>query len=459
MKITARTQFHYRLQHIIFIILLLACIGVAGWLSVQYEIRSDWTAGKRHSLSDDTLQLLKQLPGEVNLRSYQPDEPALMQAVTEILSRYQNNKENFNFKLINPDIFIQQAKSDNIERYGQTIIEYQGRQERIEKLSEENISNALIRLHRNKKPQLLFVAQHGERNINDTSASGYWQLSSQLTTKGFETHSINLLQQPLTPGNSVLILSTVKQPLLASEQKKIIQYINEGGNLLWLQDPAPDDSLQAIADALSIEFIKGVVVDNNQEISRMLKLSHPAIIPILEYRRHPITEEMQYFTLFTSTTAIQDKTDIKDPVNTKWINTDLLITSDSSWSETGDILMAIAFNTGKDTLGPLSIGRAQQRQIKSTSGMSAQRIVIIGDSDFLANNQLGQGANLDFILKTFNWLAEDDKLITIAAKNAPDLQLKLSATTASITGLVFLVLLPLLLLACGGYIWRKRRRQ
>lgn len=459
MKITANSQLQYKIQHIIFVILLLACIGVAGWLSVQYNIRSDWTAGKRHSLSTDTLQLLKDLPGEVSLRSYQPDEPALVQAITEILNRYQNNKPDFNFKLINPDIFIQQAKTDNIERYGQTIIEYQGRQERIESISEENISNALIRLQRNRKPQLFFIAQHGERNINDSSASGYAQLASQLNTKGFAISSINLLQQTIAPDNTVLILSSLKQPLLASEQTKIIQYINDGGNLLWLQDPSPDTSLQAIADTLRIEFIKGVVVDNNQEISRMLKLSHPAIIPILEYRRHPITEKMQYFTLFTSATAIQNKTTEQNNDKAEWISTDLLITSDSSWSETGDILMGIEFNKGLDTVGPLSIGRAQQRQIKSASGMSAQRIVIIGDSDFLANNQLGQGANLDFILKTLNWLAADDKLINIAAKNAPDRQLKLSATNASIIGLIFLILLPLFLLTCGGYIWRKRRRQ
>ncbi len=461
MKVTTKTRLQYKIQNSLFTLLLIGCIALAGWLSVEYNVRSDWTAGKRHSLSQDTLQLLKELPDDIHLRSYQPEEPALIQAITETLSRYQRHKTNFHFKLINPDIFIQQAKTDNIAHYGQTVIEYQGRQARIEKISEENIGNALIRLHRNSKTQLLFITQHGERNIKDTSATGYSQLTKRLTDKGFEARQINLLQDSITPGNTVLVLGNINQPLLASEQEKILNYINKGGNFLWLQDPGINDSLNTIADALNITFLNGVVVDNNQEISRMLKLSHPAIIPILEYKRHPITEKMQYFTLFTSAAAITSRTSDSagDSAKHKWISTNLLITSDSSWAETGDLLMGVTFTRKEDTLGPLSIGIAQQRQIKSTDSMSAQRVVVIGDTDFIANNQLGQGANLDFILKTFNWLAKDDKLISIAPKNAPDLQLKLSATAASILGIVFLILLPLLLTACGIIIWRRRHRQ
>ncbi|VAW66447.1 Gliding motility-associated ABC transporter substrate-binding protein GldG [hydrothermal vent metagenome] len=458
MKVTTKTRLQYRLQHSLFVLLFLGCIGFTGWLSVEYNIRSDWTAGKRHSLSNDTLQLLKELPDNVSLRSYQPDEPALLQAITEILNRYQNNKANFSFKLINPDIFIQQAKTDNIERYGQTIIEYRGRQERINTLSEENITNALIRLHRNNKTQLLFITQHGERSIKDSSAIGYSQLARRLTDKGLPVNQVNLLQQTITAEHTVLVIGAVNQPLLASEQTKILQYIKEGGNLLWLQDPGVSDSQQEISSALEIEFVNGVIVDNNPEITRMLKLSHPAIIPILEYKRHPITEKMQYFTLFTSALALQSVGNRADAEN-QWIATDLLITSKNSWAETGDLLLGAEFNNTEDTHGPLVIGIAQQRQIKSATKMSVQRIVVIGDTDFLANNQLGQGANLDFILKTFNWLAEDDRLISIADKDAPDLQLRLSANTASITGIVFLILLPLLLMGSGGFIWRRRRRQ
>ena len=295
MIVTRKTKFQYRIQHILFILLLLACIGFSGWLSNEYNQRSDWTAGNRHSLSKDTLQLLKQLPFDVNLRSYQPDDPALNKAVNEILTRYKTNKDNFSFQLINPDIFVEQAKTDNIQRYGQTIIEYNGNTERIEALSEEAITNALIRLQRETKPEIVFLSQHGERSISDDSPVGYSQLARKLLTKGFDVKKINLLQQSLPSKNAILVLGSINKPLLDNEQKKIQQFIENGGNILWLQDPAIDNSQLIFSNLLNVNFIAGVVVDDNQEVNRMLQLSHAAFIPILEYKVHPITGKNAVF--------------------------------------------------------------------------------------------------------------------------------------------------------------------
>jgi len=457
MQVSKKTQLQYRIQHILFVLLLLGCIGFAGWLSNEYNLRSDWTAGKRHSLSEDTTRLLKQLPFEVKLRSYQQDDPDLNKAINEILNRYQNNKANFSFELINPDIFIEQAKADNIQQYGQTIIEYNGKTERIDSLSEETISNALIRLHRNNKPRLLFLSQHGERSVVDNSPVGYSQLANKLTSKGFEVSEINLIQQSLTIENTVLIMGSINKPLLDNEQNKILQFIKAGGHLLWLQDPVLNESQLSLSRILNINFIDGVVVDNNQEVNRMLQLSHPAVIPILEYKRHPITEKMQYFTLFTTAAAISSNNSNQPDFN--WISSDLLITSKSSWSETSNFILGVDYNKEKDLAGPLSIGIAQQRQIQRDKEKTSQRIVVIGDTDFIANNKLGNGANLDLILNTFNWLTQNNKLISIAPKNAPDQQLNLSAPVAAILGLFFLIALPLLFFISGAVIWFKRRKK
>jgi len=455
MKITHKSQLQYRIQHILFVILLLACIGVAGWLSNEYNVRSDWTAGKRHSLSNSTIELLKQLPFAVKLRSYQTENPTLTNAITEILNRYKNNKSDFSFEIINPDIFIKQAKEDNISQYGQTIIEYNGQTERFDNLSEESISNALIRLQRNNKPALLFLSQHGERNINDNSPAGYKLLAQKLINKGFNVKSFNLISQTLSTENTVLVLGSINSPLLESEQQKIKQYIHNGGAILWLQDPTPDDSQMNLLNVLNIHFINGVVVDNNQEVNRMLQLSHPAVIPVLEYKRHPITNKMQNFTLFTTAAAISN---YQVSEKNEWLTTQLLITSETSWVETGDFINNIEFNKEKDMRGPLSIGIAQQRQIKTAEQNTSQRVVVIGDTNFIANNNLGHGANLDFILNTFNWLTNNNQLISIAPKNAPDLKLNLSAPAAAVLALTFLIALPLLFFVSGAVIWFKRNK-
>lgn len=454
MIVNRRTRIHYRIQHLVFVILLLACLGFAGWLSKEYDFRSDWTAGARHSLSKSTLELLSQLEGPVKLRTYQQDDATLGKAINEILERYQRNKPDFSYEIINPDIYIQQARNDNIERYGQTLIEYNGQQERINNLTEESVTNALMRLQRGNKPRLLFLGQHGERSMADTAGSGYALLSSQLQDKGFEIQTLNLLQQEIRPGNTVLVLSSINKPLLETEQAAISQYLEQGGNLLWLQDPGLEPSQRFLLDFLHLDFIPGVLVENNAQLSRMLNLGHPAMIPVLEYKMHPITQKMQYYTLFTTASAINPRNDDSD-----WITSDLLISSDTSWSETGGFDTQMTFNQGSDIPGPLSLGVALQRQKQESETLSAQRIVVIGDSDFISNSNLGQGANFDFVLKTLNWLAEDDSLIRIESKNAPDLQLQLSTTQAGSLAILFLFLLPSALAGLGIYIWLRRRKR
>lgn len=178
---------------------------------------------------------------------------------------------------------------------------------------------------------------------------------------------------------------------------------------------------------------------------------------------------MQYYTLFTLASAVRSTAEVinRDAVNgdadnqsaeNPWLATELLITSNNSWSEQGDYSQSVEFDPLVDIRGPLSIGLAQQRQLTLNNRSIAQRAVIIGDSDFLSNQQLGHGANLQFILNSLNWLTQNEQLLHISPKNAPDLQLELSATSASALGIFFLIGMPVLLLSAGAYIWLRRRK-
>lgn len=118
----------------------------------------------------------------------------------------------------------------------------------------------------------------------------------------------------------------------------------------------------------------------------------------------------------------------------------------------------IAYDADKGEIpGPLDIGVALSR-LSPSPDKSEQRVIVIGDGDFLSNAFLGNGGNREFGQRVFDWLLQDDALIQIPDKGAPDRQLHLSQTELGVIGLGFLAGLPLVLAFVGSLIWWRRRR-
>ena len=90
---------------------------------------------------------------------------------------------------------------------------------------------------------------------------------------------------------------------------------------------------------------------------------------------------------------------------------------------------------------------------------ATQRIIVTGDSDFIANSYIGVGANLALGLNMFNWLAGDDDIIAIEPRNAPDTQLQLDDTEVLMIGIGYFIALPAGLILAGVVIWLRRRKR
>jgi ABC-type uncharacterized transport system involved in gliding motility auxiliary subunit len=127
------------------------------------------------------------------------------------------------------------------------------------------------------------------------------------------------------------------------------------------------------------------------------------------------------------------------------------------------------FNEKKDKRGAVNIGVALER----TYGKKGQRIVVMGNGNFLSNTFITNGGNLDFGVNIVNWLAGDDKLITIQPMPLKDMNLKIPEIGKGWGGIWTLVvfnpiynvsfglfnfILPVTLMIFGFYFWWKRRK-
>ncbi len=454
MKVDSRVRLQLRIQSGVFLLLFIALLAVIAWLSNRYPLTIDMSANQRNSLSQESERLVSSIeyPLEVTLFVSPINESKpLLEALFE---RYQQLQPNIRFRSLNPDLHPDLLRTFDIRYDGEVLLEYQGRSEKVSQVSEANVSSTIQRLLRQGERWLVFLDGHGERNPYREANHDYSLLATQLANKGYTIENLNLTQASSIPDNTdVLILASPKVPLLPGEIEILREYIEQGGNLLWLADPEQAiEGLDLLEDQLAIGFLPGIIVDPN---SQLMGLDRVDFTMVGEYPRHPITENLNSLSLFPQAQAIEFHGD------ESWQLQVFLRSDTRSWNETGELRGEIFNGDDEDeNAGPLDIGLTLTRSLQNNDReLFEQRVAIIGDADFLSNRYLGNGSNLEIGVNLINWLSHDDRLIAISPRPAPDTRLELSQPEQLAIALIFLLLLPIGLISSGLRIWLKRRKR
>lgn len=469
MKMSKKTHRWIGLQNGVFYLLFVLVIGLLGYFGREFKFESDWTYGARNSLSLPTQALLQSLDKPLTFIAYIPDRPDLEAELRKMAGKYQRIKADTSIEFVNPDLDPARAKQDGIQYAGQLAIHLGDRSEVVEATGEDIIANAIQRMSRGGERLVVFLEGHGERNPLAQESTGMSQLAANLQRNGFKIQPHNLVRTQSLPQNaSFVVIASPQQDLLPGEADVLKQYVEQGGNLLWLQDPGGLHGLQPLEELLGLQIYDGTVVDANQALQQLLGINHPAVIPIVDYGKSEVVQKltgMQTVFPFATMVARDPQAGGKDG-SLVWQADEFLMTLPTSWLESsGSLEGAVKFDEGSgDQAGPLPIGVVETRTLEASDGQPdakprEQRVAVIGDSDFMLNSFIGQGANLDLATSLFNWLSADDKLLEIPVIRAPDTQLDIGETTGFVLAIFFLFVLPLGLLLTGLLIWWRRRKR
>ena len=453
MKVTRRSRLLLRLQSLIFTVLFIAITGMLAWLSTQYVYQADWTSGARNTISDGSRRLLDGMDQPVRITAFVREDELTRSQIKDLIGTYQRFKDDITLEFVNPDLAPERIRELGIASGGEIVIYYRERSEKIQTLSEQHLTNALLRLTRQDERWIVFLSGHGERRSGGETNHGLGEFSQELERKGLNIQSINLVESEIPSNTNLLVLASPQTAMLPGEMDKLQSYIEKGGNLLWLAEPDSPPGLEPLSEQLGIHFLPGTVVDAT---TQMFGIENPTFVVITGYPRHDISREMTTVTVFPEAAALETSD------SAAWSVVPLLTTLEHSWTEIGEIEGEISFDSDADErAGPLDIGMALTRSVASEADASTpeQRVVVIGDGDFLSNTYLGNPGNLDLGLNIVRWLSHDDATIDIRVKSAPDTNLVLGSVAQAVIAIGFLIGIPVLLLLFGTGIWLRRRRR
>ncbi|MBX3617936.1 GldG family protein [Nitrosomonas sp.] len=445
-----KLRWQYRIQSGVFIILLLALVALLGYLALQQRVQWDVSQNGRNSLSDTSIDILQKLPGPVQVTAYATEYQAevgdIRKVITDFVALYQRIKPDLVLQFIDPVEQPLLAQEANVQVNGEIVITYQHKTEHLAVINEQTFSNALLRLARLEDKLIVELSGHGERKLDGRANFDLGEFGKSLQKSGFVSQPLNLaIEQDIPLNADLLIIASPQVDLLPGEVDKLLDYIDRGGNLLWLVDQESLRGLLPLTEKLRLTLTPGVVVDPHAEqLKAPITFSLGAI-----YGQHPVTSGFQYITVFPYARQIT----IDD--NAGWNSVSLVEVAQNGWVETGDLNAKIEFDQAVDVPGPISVAAALSRNINDRE----QRIVIVGSGHFLANTYLGNGNNLDFGINLVNWLAGDEEMMVIQPRATIDGNLVLSQSQLTFIAVGQMMALPALFLTIGISIWWYRRRK
>lgn len=448
MKLNPRLRRHLRWQNGLFALLLLAAAGLLAILASRYHTQFDLTQNGRNSLSPASQEMLRKLDGPVKITVYATEQDAelgdIRKLIRDALAPYLRAKPDIILTFVDPTADPKRAREAGIHLNGEMVVEYGKKSEHLTVLDEQNISNLLMRLARREGRLVMYLTGHGERSLEGPANFDLGDFGRQLAAKGFQVAPLNLATAQDVPANaSVLLIASPQVDLLPGEVDKLKRWLDHGGNLLWLADPEPLHGLQPLAETLGLVLDPGTVVD---PAAQELRLPATAI-PAANYPPHAITQNFSLLTVFPTARRIGTEE------RPGWHVTTLVEAASRGWVEEGALGGDIRFDAKRDIPGPVPLAAALEKDTEDRS----QRVVVVGDGDFLSNSYLGNGGNLDLGINMLNWLAHDDKLITLQPRPNVDSALNLNKTVGAAIGIGFLFALPLLFLVIAVFVWRRRR--
>jgi ABC-type uncharacterized transport system involved in gliding motility auxiliary subunit len=466
-----RKSFLYSSNLLLIIILVLGILVLVNYFFAKHHHRFDFTEAKLHSLSDQSTTVLKNLKNDINIKCFFLDGNYSRGSMENLMQIYSYHSSKIKYEFIDPDKNPGLVKAYEITQDGTTILESGDKESRITTSSEEDITNAVIKVTREEKKIIYFLEGHGEASIEEINENGYSMAKDELGKIGYEVKKISLALSENFPNDlALLIIPGPEKDLLPNELETIRSYIHGGGRIFFMVDPQTAPGLKPFLEEFGIKLEEDLIVDT---VSRLLGGDY--FMPVVsEYEFHSITEKFRYATFYPLARSIDTLEAIPEGITVEV----LAKSGPNSWSERQLDQVEVSFDENKDKSGPIPLAavitvkpQEKEKEEPQTEAEAAAgpeeaevlsnpdgRLAVFGDSGFASNQYFNFSGNGNFFLNIVNWLTEEADLISIQPKTSSPRALFLTPSQARLILYVSQFILPLAVLLTGISVWLRRRK-
>jgi len=466
----SKRQTRYGALSIVSVLVMLTLLVGVNYLAEKYSRRWDLSSAGEFSISDQTRTVLASLKEPLHIRVF--GIPQDLQPFRDRLAEYQRASNQVKIDYLDIDKERSLANQYEARANGTIVVEYQKRVERVTTGSaEQDITNAIIKAVQGRQRKLYFVTGHGEHDPNSTDPSnGYSRTNEALQRDNAAIVPLALAQQTEVPAEAdVVVVAGPTRDYLPAEIETLTRYLNRGGKALFMLDPPDTTTAPPLTNLIAFAAQWGIQIGNDivLDVASQARGRGPGFPVIANYPEHPITKGFRFYTMFPLARTVSPIAG--NPRNAQ----PLLQSSELSWAETD--LKALpegrpVSEGPEDKKGPVDLGAAVSLPAPDAPAPkpalpgqppppppAETRLVILGDSDFAANDGIGFQANRDFLGNVISWLAQQENLISIRPTAQNDRRVTVNANDFRLIVVLLLFIVPGIVIAAGVYTWWRRR--
>lgn len=429
----------------------------------------DVTSSKLYSLSDESKEKIKEVSLNVSIYFFGIEDDT---SVVSLAKQYSKVNDKITVEVVDSS-----ERPDLIEKYGVTddaqgivvqapdrfkvlstsdFTDYDYSTGESTDLTEQKLTNAIIDTTISKKPTLYFLSGHGE-------SSKLVRLQTYLANEVNDVETLDLLTTSFPDNCDCLIIASPTKDFGDIETDQIINYINNGGKILWINDNSSTyPNTQKILDLYGAKLTSGTVRETDD--SKMILYSNSYIVPNISY--HKITSQLAT----SGSLAFVDscRIDVADDdilsslgvsatpfiksSSTSYFRTDYTNTSSdkADSEESGPFNLGVEFtkliNNKESKLILYSNAKFATDSINVSNGTQTQSIVPI----LLYNNK-------DLLLNSVAYLTDREDSITIRKNTGSVTYTATDSEDLMIRIIIFVF--PIIIILLGFIVWFTRRRK
>jgi ABC-type uncharacterized transport system involved in gliding motility auxiliary subunit len=220
-----------------------------------------------------------------------------------------------------------------------------------------------------------------------------------------------------------------------------------------------DAVLEGLLADWGVEVNDDLVVDP----SKRLPFYDLSAVYLTDFGSHPVTQGLEgVAVLFTVTRSLEPDTEAGAEI--------IVSTSSEGWGETnlaqllaGDpVALDEADNQAPAVVGVVVDGSPTAESDlpegeEADDSTAGHRLMVYGDSDFMADYEISNAGNLTLAMNSFNWLAAREQSLGIAPREVEQVNLYLSQQQMRNILLLVLLVMPGAAIILGILVWRRRR--